>query len=182
MEAADSAAAIRSDSVESYTIFANSRLFRAALANYIIDVLCGIVCIVLAPQFYYIMLVPMLLLSITYCCITERWCLLLTFNENYLLYKPLFRKGKQIRYANYPCIRYAYYMHGNLLAAYKVDYFILTNRRLSDDELSHINLVAPNEDLIKIRYTRKTYLKLISVLPSSIAVQIESIYTTYIKG
>ena len=182
METADSAAAIRSDSVENITILANSRLFRAALANYIIDMLCGIICIVLAPQFYYIMLVPMLLLTVTYCCITERWCLLLTFKENCLLYKPLFRKGRQISYANYPCIRYAYYMHGNLLAAYKVDYFVLTNRRLSDDELSHINLVAPNEDLIKIRYSHKTYLKLISVLPKSIAVQIENIYITYIKG
>lgn len=99
-----------------------------------------------------------------------------------MLYKPLFRKGKQIIYANYPRIQYAYYMHGNLLAAYKADYFVLTNLRLSDDELSHINLVAPNEDLIKIRYSHKTYLKLISVLPRSIAVQIENIYITYIKG
>ena len=168
--------------MENITILANSRLFRAALANYIIDMLCGIICIVLAPQFYYIMLVPMLLLTVTYCCITERWCLLLTFKENRLLYKPLFRKGKQISYANYPRIQYAYYMHGNLLAAYKADYFVLTNLRLSDDELSHINLVAPDEDLIKIRYSHKTYLKLISVLPRSIAVQIENIYITYIKG
>ena len=99
-----------------------------------------------------------------------------------MLYKPLFRKGKQISYANYPRIQHAYYMHGNLFAAYKVDYFILTNRRLNDDERSHINHVAPNADLIKIRYTHKTYLKLISVLPDAISTQIENIYNTYIMG
>lgn len=72
-------------------------------------------------------------------------------------------------------------MYGNLFAAYKVHFFVFTNRLLTDDELSHIHEVAPSKDLIKIRYTRNTYRKLISALPSSIAVDIERIYATYIQ-
>ena len=60
-------------------------------------------------------------------------------------------------------------MHGNMFAAYKVNFFVFTNRRLSNEELTQINQVAPSSDLIKIRYTRKTYKKLLEALPPSIA-------------
>ena len=77
------------------------------------------------------------------CCITERWCLMLTFDRDGVLYKPLFRKGMRIQYSNYPRIQYAYYMHGNMFAAYKVNFFVFTNRRLTNEELTQINQVAP---------------------------------------
>ena len=103
------------------------------------------------------------------------------FYREGLLYKPLFRKGKMIDYAHYPRIQYAYYMHGNLFAAYRVHFFVFTNRRLSNDELAHINAVAPSEDLIKIRYTRRNYEKLLAALPRSIAASVRRIYETYIR-
>ena len=115
------------------------------------------------------------------CCITERWCLMITFERDGVLYKPLFRKGTRIQYSNYPRIQYAYYMHGNMFAAYKVNFFVFTNRRLSNEELTQINQVAPSSDLIKIRYTRKTYKKLLEALPPSIALEVKQIHDVYIK-
>lgn len=114
------------------------------------------------------------------CCITERWCLMIVLDAEGILYKPLFRSGRRLKYSNYPRVQYAYYMHGNWLGAYKVHFFVLTNKRLSDEELSHINEVAPSIDLLKIRYTRRNYRKLVEALPPSIAAEIEGIYDVYI--
>ena len=162
-------------------IIANSMLSKAALANYILDAICCAIGIVLAKQTAYIWLICLGVLTIAYACTTDRWCLCIEFYREGLLYKPLFRKGKMIDYAHYPRIQYAYYMHGNLFAAYRVHFFVFTNRRLSNDELAHINAVAPSEDLIKIRYTRRNYEKLLAALPESIAARVRRIYETYIR-
>lgn len=163
------------------TVLANSTLFKAHLLYFAIFFIGCTLGILMEPRFSYFWIGLLLLHITTCCCITDRWCLLLTFRQKDLLYQPLFRKGSSISYSHYPRILYAYYMHGNLFAAYKVHFFIFTNRLLTDDELSHIHEVAPSKDLIKIRYTRNTYRKLISALPSSIAVDIERIYATYIQ-
>ena len=127
-------------------------------------------------------ILPMhLIVVITMCCITPRWCLLITFDEEGVTYRPLFRKGVRMKYSDYPRIQYAYYMHGNGVVAYKVHFFVLTDRRLSSDESSHINDVAPAQNLIKIRYTRKTYQKLVAALPPTTAFEIELIYKIYIQ-
>ena len=62
-----------------------------------------------------------------------------------------------------------------------VNFFVFTNRRLTNEELTQINQVAPSSDLIKIRYTRKTYKKLLEALPSSIASEVKQIHDVYIK-
>ena len=72
-------------------------------------------------------------------------------------------------------------LHGNIFAAYKVNFFVFTNRRLTNEELTQINQVAPSSDLIKIRYTRKTYKKLLEALPPSIALEVKQIHDVYIK-
>ena len=122
-----------------------------------------------------------LIVVIDLCCITPRWCLLITFDEGGVTYRPLFRKGVRMKYSDFPRIQYAYYMHGNGVAAYRVHFFVLTDRRLDYVESSHINDVAPAENLIKIRYTRKTYQKLMDVLPPTTSFEIELIYKTYIQ-
>ena len=114
------------------------------------------------------------------CCISERWCLMIVLDADGILYKPLFRRGQRLKYSNYPCVQYAFYMHRNLLGAYKVHFFVMTNKRLSSEELSHINEVTPSIDLLKIRYTRRNYRKLVGALPPSIASEIEGIYDVYI--
>ena len=162
------------------TVFANEILVYAYIVLDLIVVLMAVILWFIDPLGGLIMLLAILAI-VTSCCITERWCLMITFDQDGVLYRPLFRRGIRLKYSNYPRIQYAYYMHGNMIAAYKVNFFVFTNRRLSHEELTQINEVAPSSDLIKIRYTRKTYKKLIEALPSSIAFEVEQIYNIYIR-
>ena len=162
------------------TIFANEVLLYAWIACQVLFFLsAGFVWWLYEPGIWT-MLIPICSIVIN-CFETDRWCLMLTFDRDGVLYKPLFRKGTRIQYSNYPRIQYAYYMHGNMFAAYKVNFFVFTNRRLSNEELTQINQVAPSSDLIKIRYTRKTYKKLLEALPPSIALEVKQIHDVYIK-
>lgn len=120
------------------------------------------------------------LMIVTVCLCTERWGVRLTFMEKGISYKPLLRKETLLDYKNLPRVQYACYMHGNIFAAYRVHFFVLTNRRLDSEELTHINEAAPGKDLIRIRYTRKTYQKLLDALPASKAAEIKAIYAAYI--
>ncbi len=81
----------------------------------------GVVWWLYEPAGIWMMLIPICTVVI-YCFETDRWCLMLTFDRDGVLYKPLFRKGMRIQYSNYPRIQYAYYMHGNMFAAYKVNF------------------------------------------------------------
>lgn len=152
-----------------YIVYHAVMLLISGMMTWLVDPLCG-------------WLFPMVIFSIVVsCCVTERWCLMITFDQDGVLYKPLFRKGIRLKYSNYPRIQHAYYMHGNLIAAYKVNFFVFTNRRLSHEELTQINEVAPSSDLLKIRYTQKNYKKLIEALPSSVAIDVKRIHDIYIK-
>lgn len=167
--------------MKKYTIIANSMLFKA----YIVELS---ILFAMLIWFWFVdftagamMTVPILLGFLAAACITERWCLLVTFSSEGVEYKPLFRKGTRFGYDHYPRVQYAYYMHGNVFAAYKVHFFVMTNKRLDNTELSHINLVDPNTDLIRIRYTPKTYQRLLEALPPTLAFEVERIYEVNIR-
>ena len=49
------------------------------------------------------------------------------------------------------------------------------------EALAHINNAAPSKNLIKIRYTRRNYEKLLAALSESIAASVRRIYETYIR-
>ena len=173
-------APIRSAIMKKCTVLANEVLAYTYFVYHAVMVLISGFIWLYEPLGVWIMLLAISSVVVS-CCITERWCLMLTFDRDGVLYKPLFRKGMRIQYSNYPRIQYAYYMHGNMFAAYKVNFFVFTNRRLSNEELTQINQVAPSSDLIKIRYTRKTYKKLLEALPPSIALEVKQIHDVYIK-
>ena len=162
------------------TVFSNEILVYTYIAlHFVVGLICVIMCFI-DPICIEIMLLWIITVIIT-CCTTERWCLMITFDQNGILYKPLFRKGVWLKYCNFPRIQHAYYMHGNIIAAYKVNYFVFSNRRLSNEELTHINGVTPSSNLIKIRYTQKNYKKLIEALPSSVAIDVKRIHDIYMK-
>lgn len=163
------------------TIFANDILVRAYLAFYCAMITVAVISWLIDSLLGTINTILVIFLIIIACCITERWCLLITFDHNGIWHKPLFKKSVYLDYSNYTKIQYGYYMHGNVLGSYKVHFFILTNRRLSDDELSNINLECPSKDLIKIRYNHRIYQKLMKILPEQMAHSIENIYNTYIE-
>lgn len=167
--------------VKKCTIVANPYLFYGYLIYIGVVFALARICFFLDRTGGYVVLVLWLILVLTACCITDRWCLLITIDHAGLYYRPLFRKGAYISYANYPRVQHAYYIHGNYFLSYKVHFFVLTNRRLNDRELAHINNVSPSPDLLKIRYCKRTYDKIISALPTQLANEVMHIYTTYIK-
>lgn len=167
--------------VKKCTIVANTYLVYGYLIYIGIVLLLMIICFFLDRTGGYAILGLWLILVLTACCITDRWCLLITIDHAGLYYRPLFRRGTYVSYANYPKVQHAYYMHGNYFLSYKVHFFVFTNKRLSEWELTHINTIPPSPDLIKIRYCKRTYEKIISVLPTWLANEVAHIYTAYIQ-
>lgn len=94
-----------------------------------------------------------------------------------------FRKKETFPYAQF---RFAYiggYFHGNIAGMGKpVWYIVISQRRLSTKELYSINNVANSKEIVKIRYTKKSYKKIRNVLPASHVCQLDSaIQRTFAK-
>ena len=83
------------------------------------------------------------------------------FSEEGVESHTLFRRKKIAPYEKYPYLLHGKYLHG----VYWRHYIILTDRRLKDRELQHINHVAPSEHMIKVQYSKKVYDVLVEVLP-----------------
>ena len=168
------------NNVERYTFIANFQLACAYFAYVGVLFVWVIACFFLDRTAGFLMLVLWLSLVVTALCITDRWCVLISVDQEGLYYRPLFRKGIFIKYKQLPRIQYAYYKHGNRFFSCKIHFFVLTNRRLDEWELYHINEVSPGRDLIKIRYSKGSYEKLISVLPAGVSEKVKGIYSAFI--
>ena len=109
-------------------------------------------------------------------------CTIITIRETGITLEPLFciRRQQEMPFYYYPRIHYAYYLHGSLITAYRVHYFVLTNKKLTQDELCHINLVTPSVDLIKICYSERRFSRLLSCLPPHLANELTRIKDVYI--
>ena len=57
---------------------------------------------------------------------------------------------------------------------FPVYYMVLSNRRLRDAELCQINNVRVGPGMIKIRYNKKNYERLLSIVPSRIALSLQA--------
>ena len=162
------------------TIFANEVLLYAWIACHVLFFLsAGFVWWLYEPGIWT-MLIPICSIVIN-CFETDRWCLMLTSTGMACCTNRCSERGcgyniPIIQGYSTPTICTA-----TCSAAYKVNFFVFTNRRLSNEELTQINQVAPSSDLIKIRYTRKTYKKLLEALPPSIALEVKQIHDVYIK-
>ena len=96
----------------------------------------------------------------------------LTISEKGVEYRALFRK-KQVRSFS----EYAYWYHGKYFHGYRyIDFIVLSNKRLSTKELWQINQVAPSANLLKIRYTPKTFQKLTEILPEKQRLQLRGAF------
>lgn len=166
--------------MERCTFIANFRLACAYFAYVGALLVWVIACFFIDRTAGVLMLCLWLSLVVTALCITDQWCVLITVDREGMYYRPLFRKGIFLKYDQFPRILYACYKHGNPFLSYKVHFFVFTDRRLDERELSHINEVSPGRDLIKIRYSKGAYEKLISALPAGVCEKVKGIYNVYI--
>lgn len=100
-------------------------------------------------------------------------CILTLSNLGITVWLP-FRKKEAFSYSQFRFVYIGGYFHGNIAGMGKpVWYIVISQRRLSTKELHSINNVSNSKEIIKIRYTKKIYLKIRNVLPTSHSCQLD---------
>ena len=125
------------------------------------------------PALVGIFMVGCFSLPTVYIATPHRTCFVwLSISENGVEYRALLRRKKVRSFSEYP-----YWYHGKYFHGYRyIDFIVLSNKRLSTKELWQINQVAPSADLLKIRYTPKTYQKLMEILPEKQKLQLRGAF------
>lgn len=107
--------------------------------------------------------------------VSPRYLCLITLSETVITIWVPFRRKRSFTYKQFRNIYCGGYFHGNIAGVGRIVwYFVLSQRHLSTEELNQINLVPNSEEVVKIRYSRKTYEKLRMILPSDRIRQLES--------
>ena len=94
----------------------------------------------------------------------------MVFTKDGVEYRQAFRKTEVHTYKEYPYVNKAFYPYYGL----PMYYMVLSNRRLRDAELCQINNVRVGPGMIKIRYNKKNYERLLSIVPSRIALSLQA--------
>ena len=94
----------------------------------------------------------------------------MVFTKDGIEYRQIFRKTEVHTYKEYPYVNKAFYPYYGL----PMYYMVLSNRRLRDAELCQINNVRVGPGMIKIRYNKKNYERLLSIVPSRIALSLQA--------
>ena len=87
------------------------------------------------------------------------------FNEKGIEFRQAFKEPVFHNYSEYAYIEKAFYPYYGI----PMHYIVLSNRRLSKNELSKINNVRISPTLLKIRYNKKNCAALLSIVPPRIA-------------
>lgn len=89
-----------------------------------------------------------------------RWLEIITFENDVIKFKSAFHKEIIKLSINYQFVYLAYYSHIGL----PIKFIVISQRKLTKNELENINQIKSNEQIIKIRYSKKTISKLQQVL------------------
>lgn len=98
---------------------------------------------------------------------SPRWYTRITFLPESVIIKTALKHPVERQYKYYQYVYKAWYWHGSPIGVGKnIDYIVISHRRLRDEELGSINQPAPSNDVLKIRYSARTYQKLMKILPA----------------
>lgn len=98
--------------------------------------------------------------NITIICVSPKWRIIIELSDDGISYKPTFKKKIVKKYSDFGyfyCASYTYYTERK--------YIVLSQRRLNDYELTHINNVAVSDKLIKIKVRKGLKEELSPFLP-----------------
>lgn len=106
-----------------------------------------------------------------------------TFDENGVHVKSLFSKNFEIEYAKCKSIGIGLYVHGVLNSdlGSKEKYIFFSYGGFREQFRLNINQWQPNETRIKVKYSKKLYNYLLTVLPEEQANVLKNDYETYVK-
>ena len=92
------------------------------------------------------------------------------FTKDGVEFRKWFHKPEFHPYKHYPYIQKAYYMYYGM----PVYYIVLSNWRLTEAQRTAVNWGPASKDCIKIRYRKKQYEALLSVVPPEVAAKIRA--------
>lgn len=109
-----------------------------------------------------------------------RWLMILTLDEKEITFRGDYFKPYTKSYNQFPYVYIATYRHGSLIGlGVKVRYIVISQIKLTEYELTHINRVFDREKIFKIRYSKKKYDALLNVLPKSHKERLETAMWKY---
>ena len=92
----------------------------------------------------------------------------ITLSNEGITFKTLFHKSTLQSYNYYPYVYSAKYFHGNIAhIGHWVDFIVISHSPLTKEQLLQANHLSNSKDLIKIKFSQKTYEKLYDIFPSS---------------
>ena len=94
----------------------------------------------------------------------------MVFTKDGIEFRQMFKKTEFHTYREYAYVEKAFYMYYSM----PMYYMVLSNRCLRSGEICQINNVRVSSSLIKIRYNKKNYEALLSILPSRIALSLQA--------
>lgn len=114
-----------------------------------------------------------LMITLVYWTIPQ-WFIKIIFLPDGIRIKAARKKPTVRPYKYYQYVYKASYWHGSPIGIGIIkDYIVISHRRLNDAELCNINQVAGSTDIIKIKYSPKTYRTLMDTLPREMAYKLK---------
>ena len=104
----------------------------------------------------------------------SQWFVFITFLPDVIRIKPVRKKATERPYRDYAYVYKARYWHGSPIGVGKyVNYIVISNRWIKDAQLNSINELPTSADVIKIKYSKKTYQQLMDTVPSKMAYKLK---------
>lgn len=115
-------------------------------------------------QLFISMWVVIYLIGVIFCA--PQWFASIVFDKKCIFVCTPFRKRMLYEYKDFSHIYKATYWHRSLFGiGYHPRFFVLSQRRMTTDELQRINHVPISNKVVKIRYTGRMHRKLCTILP-----------------
>ena len=113
---------------------------------------------------------------------SPRYLCIITLSDVAITIWMPFRKQHTYTYKQFRYLYCGKYFHGNVVGIGKdVWYIIVSQQQLRSKELNQVNQLANSHETIKIRYTKKNYYKLKSILPITHIKQLEIAQRTVLR-
>lgn len=113
-----------------------------------------------------------------------RWANVLVLSPEKIELRSCFKKPVTYEYQEFPYIYRASYRH-NLAGTPDVGpvivYLVLSRRRLSSFEKTHINQVTSPTDVIKIKFSKKRYQALLEYMPPKLSREVARTFASYLN-
>lgn len=113
-----------------------------------------------------------------------RWANILVLSPEKIELRSCFKKPVTYEYQEFPYIYRASYRHclaGAPDIGPVIVYLVLSRRRLSSFEKTHINQVTSPTDVIKIKFSKKRYQALLEYMPPKLSREVARTFASYLN-